>query len=273
MYEEYYLPLKNPEMYLNKLGFSSSDVEISPDFLSKLVKAHLYNINFSNIEVWDKGVCPSITPEDLFEKIVVNGWGGYCFELNNLFNALLNTIGFKSQIVLASVVGRSPEARVPSHCACIVTIDGEKYFADVGYGGDLPEGALKLPDGTFSDWSGNWHMEKAEEENYYYLCKGDSKVIICRDFNFDKQDFIPLNYYISQMPQSPFRFMIMVNRRIREGVIYSVSNEFFKKHGTDEADRKLSSTEELRELLIKEFGFSEKLSITKALPVTPKEFL
>ncbi|KAF1996017.1 arylamine N-acetyltransferase 2 [Amniculicola lignicola CBS 123094] len=85
----------------------------------------------------------SLDPQDLYRKIVENnrGRGGYCMENSIFFNHILRGLGFL--VYTAGVRIRLRENGVPGgdyvgwvHIVNIVTIDGQKYMVDVGFGGD-----------------------------------------------------------------------------------------------------------------------------------------
>ncbi|KAJ3488681.1 hypothetical protein NLG97_g6152 [Lecanicillium saksenae] len=75
----------------------------------------------------------SIDLEDLFEKIVLQGKGGYCLELNTYFSAILRGLGF-SVLNGAGRVKKGERWSGLTHMVNIVTISGQKYLVDVGYG-------------------------------------------------------------------------------------------------------------------------------------------
>ena len=85
------LPLGN---YFDVVGLSpSSPLTPSLDTLNTLIHHHIHNIPFSSIEAFS-GSVPSLKLEDIFEKLVVQQRGGWCFEQNTLFHYVLRKVGF-----------------------------------------------------------------------------------------------------------------------------------------------------------------------------------
>ena len=80
--------------------------------------------------------------EALSEKIITNRRGGFCYELNGLFAALLRALGFEVLMVSAGVAraggGFGPEF---DHMALVVNLD-ERWLADVGFGDSFREPLL-----------------------------------------------------------------------------------------------------------------------------------
>lgn len=71
--------------------------------------------------------------------------GGYCYELNGLFLALLETLGFDARAIAARVV--EDDDRVPTsqtHLCSVVTLGTTAYLVDVGFGGNTPTAPLRL---------------------------------------------------------------------------------------------------------------------------------
>ena len=67
--------------------------------LIRLHRAYATHIPFENIDVYN-GLDISLKTEDLFEKIVTRHRGGYCFEMNAFFAAILQEMGFPVKPVL-----------------------------------------------------------------------------------------------------------------------------------------------------------------------------
>ena len=81
------------DQYLNRIG-SVRPRELSPGSLMVLTRDHLEHVPFEVLEMTEAHREPSLEPDALFEKIVSNRRGGYCFELNKLFYLLLEALGF-----------------------------------------------------------------------------------------------------------------------------------------------------------------------------------
>ncbi len=68
-------------------------------------------------------------PEAFFADALRLGTGGTCFESNLALKAVLDAIGFQSTLALCDMTTKTIEP----HCALIVTLEGMRYVADVGY--------------------------------------------------------------------------------------------------------------------------------------------
>lgn len=75
----------------------------------------------------------------LEQKLVHSGRGGYCYEQNLLFGHVLRSLGFTVTDCAGRVLWNVPEGvlKPRSHMLLLVDVDGKRYLADVGFGGNV----------------------------------------------------------------------------------------------------------------------------------------
>ena len=113
----------------------------SAETLRQLHLAHLLSVPFENLSIHRR---EPIVLDDaaLFEKIVRRKRGGFCYELNGLFAALLRELGFNVAMLSAEVANNEGEFGVPfDHMTLMVTLE-ERWLADVGFGDSFREPLL-----------------------------------------------------------------------------------------------------------------------------------
>jgi N-hydroxyarylamine O-acetyltransferase len=118
------------ERYLTRIGLDAPAV---PDLaaLERLQQAHLTSIPFENLYVfYRRGVRTDVDWST--NKIVDEGRGGWCFELNGAFAALLEAIGYKVTRLGAVVLLEGDDGHA-SHLTLRVDLD-RPYLVDVGFG-------------------------------------------------------------------------------------------------------------------------------------------
>lgn len=207
------------QSYLARIGLTKP-VRSDLDGLNTLIRGQLTHIPFEALDVWGTGACPSLEIDDLCRKIVLDYRGGYCFELNTIFRVLLNSLGFDAYQVIASLVDENGVAAPPAHNGIICTLEGEKYFVDVGFGGPVPFGAMKLCAGI----QYGFRLEKRGEFWYLFRQTEERDVFFLRfrDNAAEPCELIPLNFYVSQLPDIHFRHILRVNQRKEGGIVYSL---------------------------------------------------
>lgn len=103
--------------------------------------AHMLNVPFENLDIGLKRPI-RLASQSLWEKIVVQGRGGFCYELNGLFAALLREIGFDVTCLNARVYNGEGKLGIDfDHLALLVQIPGQpgRWLADVGFGDSFNE--------------------------------------------------------------------------------------------------------------------------------------
>ncbi|HTH28260.1 MAG TPA: arylamine N-acetyltransferase [Sphingobium sp.] len=162
--------------YLRRIGFDHAP---TPDAagLALLQRAHRLAIPFENLDIMlGRGI--ALAPKAVQAKLVGARRGGYCFEQNSLFTAVLTALGFAVRPLLARVwLGVAGEVPPRTHMLLAVDVGGERWIADVGFGGShipplpLQDGAqAETPDGARhrlrraampGDPEGAWLLERA----------------------------------------------------------------------------------------------------------------
>lgn len=119
--------------YLKRIGFDG-EPSATIDCVAEMMRRQLFTVPFENLDV-QAGKIVSMEPEDIVNKIVYSGQGrgGYCYEVNGLFAMALTAMGIEYQFVAARPMFY-PVKRPKTHMALVVTIEGEQYLCDLGFG-------------------------------------------------------------------------------------------------------------------------------------------
>jgi N-hydroxyarylamine O-acetyltransferase len=122
------------DAYLRRLGAEHPALPTA-DALRELHLRHLRTVPFENLSV-HLGEEIVLEEERLLAKVVGARRGGFCYELNGLFGALLSALGYEVTLLAARVYGDGGALGIPyDHLALLVrTVDGGDRLADVGFG-------------------------------------------------------------------------------------------------------------------------------------------
>lgn len=126
--------LSVPEVrdYLTRLGLAGP-LPPTVETLRELHRAHLLNVPFENLDI-HLGRPILLDERRLLGKVVRSRRGGFCYELNGLFAALLRALGFEVTLLSAQVAARDGTlGREFDHLALRVEV-GEPFLVDVGFG-------------------------------------------------------------------------------------------------------------------------------------------
>src|SRR6266487_2533547 len=126
--------------YLARIRYSQP---IKPDVetLHGLQLAHMLTVPFENLDIGRKRLI-RLDLASLFDKIVVQRRGGFCYELNGLFAHLLREIGYEVTYLNARVFNRQGELGIDfDHLALLVQVPNvnTRWLVDVGFGDSFHE--------------------------------------------------------------------------------------------------------------------------------------
>jgi len=250
------------DAYLGRIGYGGV-LAPTEACLIALHEAHLAAIPFENLDVV-RGHGVRLDLPSLEAKLVRDRRGGYCFEHNTLFKAVLDRIGFGTQILIARVrLGLPPESgRVTarSHMVLKVETPGGSHIADVGFGANgllrpiplLPELVNHMPGAAF----------RLRQEGREWVLEGDvgsDSFSDCYAFTLEPQHSIDIevaNHYTATHPDSKFR-LIPTAQQVRPDRRLALRGYRLEihQHGTVET-RELADEAERLALLAEEFGLS-----------------
>jgi N-hydroxyarylamine O-acetyltransferase len=145
------------ERYLQRLGAKVYDAP-SLHALRDLMPRHLQSVPFENLDIV-AGSTPPLSTAGVLEKIVSRRRGGFCYELNEAFRALLIHLGFTVQRIEARVwIEAEQTFGAPfDHLALIVSLPEGEFLVDVGFG-DSNRKPMRLPEDTLTDISGTYSL-------------------------------------------------------------------------------------------------------------------
>jgi len=192
------------DAYLTRIGQPAR--EPSAEALADLMRAHVQTIPFENVDVV-LGQHQGISLDVVHAKLVGRRRGGYCYEQNGLFAAVLEQLGYTVHRLAARGPPRRPGPY--THMTLVAEADGRRFHADVGFGAGILA-PMPLVDGQETDQAG-WPHRLVEHNGWWTLKKGDEDLL---DFRLDGMhpiDYEVYHHYTSTHPKSPFtgRLVIM----------------------------------------------------------------
>lgn len=245
------------DAYLRRIGWHGA-VAPDPATLRGLAIAHVAAIPFANLDPLFGRPVP-LDLGALQQKLVHDGRGGYCFEQNLLFEAALRAIGFEVSGLIARVLWGHPEdAQTPqSHMLLRVELAGESWLADVGFGGHVLAGALRLqPDLAQATGHEPFRLLRRDAEwRMQSLAHGQWRTL----YRFELRptpmiDYVVANHYVSTHPASRFVGNLILGRTPPDRRLSLLNREFtVRRVGHEPERRRLRDVAELREVVEREF--------------------
>ncbi len=241
--------------YLARIGYSGP-LDPTPSTLRELQRAHLFAVPFENLDIGRK--CRIVVDqESSYRKIVDQHRGGFCYELNGAFAALLEALGFRVTLLSARVPRQdgsdSPEF---DHLALRVDLD-RSWLTDVGFGDSFVE-PLLLETGA----------EQVQQDGRVFriVDSGDSLEVQKRDVTIWKreylfslqprrvEDFAAMCHYHQTSPESPFTRKRVCSLATPDGRITLADGRLIITRNGTRQERVLESEEEWNLQLREHFG-------------------
>ncbi|XP_012718394.2 arylamine N-acetyltransferase, pineal gland isozyme NAT-10 [Fundulus heteroclitus] len=121
--------------YLSRIGFAGPSDVPSLELLRSVHTRHLLSVPFEDLTVHSGGRVSLDLPV-LYDKIVNQRRGGFCFENNSLFSWLLTQLGFRVTVLSGQVRNSITGLYGPpyDHLILMVRLDGKRWLCDVGFG-------------------------------------------------------------------------------------------------------------------------------------------
>jgi len=120
------------DRYLDRIGFSGP-VRRDAETLAALQLATMMTVPFENLDVF-AGLRPSTLPDWSVPKVVERRRGGWCFEINGAFGAVLTEMGFDVAYHSARVHSAGAWGPALDHLCLVVNAGGERWLVDAGFG-------------------------------------------------------------------------------------------------------------------------------------------
>jgi len=195
------------EAYCARIGY---DGERSPSAatLRSLHGLHARAIPFENLSPF-LGEPVRLDLESLQDKLVRRKRGGWCFEHNLLFTHMLRAMGFDVKTLAARVRWNVPAevTTALSHMLMLVSHAGERYIADVGFGGLTLTAPLRLMPDVEQPTLHEPYRLVASADAYILEAKiaGNWQALYVFDLHEQLQaDYEVSNWYLANNPQSQF---------------------------------------------------------------------
>lgn len=245
----------NVTSYLARIGFSGPS-EPNSDTLRKLHLAHLRAVPFENLDIslGKEIVCDE---RRFLHKIVDLNRGGFCYELNGAFAALLRQLGF-SVTLLSARVSREDGSASPEfdHLALRVDLD-EPWLADVGFGDSFLEPLRLKPEVEQEQSTGRFRIVQVGDVMIVQRARPGEFWKSLYQFTLTPRqlcDFAPRCHFQQTSPESHFTSQRICTLPTPDGRITLSDLKLIRTVGGDRQEKVLENEDEWRAVLADLFG-------------------
>ncbi len=248
----------NIDAYFERIGFAGS---IAPtlETLSQLHALHPAAIAYENLNPL-MGAPIRLDLPNLQQKLVFDRRGGYCFEHNTLFRAILEDLDFEVKVHGARVIWGTPEGEEPPlrHIVLTVDVSGVTYLCDVGFGGMTSPAPLRLRNGAEQETPLDRYRLTNEDGTWLVEVEIAGEWLKLYDFTLaelSEERIVELNDIADS---SEFFTTELLAARIEKTRRLALGNTRLNTHvpGQPSESRTLASVAELREVLSGTMGIA-----------------
>jgi N-hydroxyarylamine O-acetyltransferase len=258
------------DLYLERIHLPQRPQADAAGLLA-LQRAHRLAIPFEDLDViLGRGI--RVDSEGVFAKLVTARRGGYCFEHNRLFGDALDALGFSARPLLARVWLGSEHVPPLTHALSLVTIDGQDWIADTGFGGSyappmpLIDGEeVTAPDGARFRLSRDplyrWMLERHgnAETTDGRTALAAPEMFHGAQYSFALEpaypaDFALGNHWTSTAPDTRFTTLRLVSIVLPQGFASLTDRQYKRRNGEQAADAEITDPRVYRMRLSMMFG-------------------
>ena len=240
----------NIDEYFNRIKYSGSRFPTLEN-LHAMTNAHSKTIPFENLDIL-LGREILLEKESLFQKLVVERRGGYCFEQNGLFLTVLEQLGFNVSALSARVRIDRPRDYTPArtHMFIRVDIDGRTWLTDVGVGSLSLSKAICLDSDEEQQTLHEPRRIIRDQGLFYHQVKLGEIWSDVYDFTLEEMPQIDrevASWFTSSNPKSSFKNRLIVTRSGEDGTRITINNDELKIRSRDGKAQitKIKSSEDL----------------------------
>ena len=237
---------------------------VKPDVqtLQELHLAHMQNVAFENLDI-RLGRPILLNEETLWNKLMVQKRGGFCYELNGLFAWLLRQIGFGVTYLNARVYNREGELGIDfDHLALLVSVPNQsaRWLADVGFGDSFNEPLSFEERSEQIQGLRAYRLEQTSEGYITWQKNYDGSWE--RQYFFDLQprnfpsDYEAACLYHQTSPESSFTRGSIISKATSDGRVSLEDGKLILTKNGQRVVRPLQNRDEYLVLLKEYFGFA-----------------
>ena len=248
-------PRLNLTAYLDRISYRGSLLPTA-DTLRQLQRAHLLSVPFENLSIHSNEPIV-LEDETLFTKIVARRRGGFCYECNGLFAALLRALGFEVAMLSAKVANAAgvfgPDF---DHMTLMVSLE-ERWLTDVGFGDSFRE-PLRLDERDEQEQGNRAYRIDTDGAEFTLMQRDDDEWKAQYRFNLAPHvyaDYEAMCRYHQTSPESHFTRGRICSLATTEGRISLSEMRFITTSNAGEKqERALTSEAEYAAILRERFG-------------------
>lgn len=256
-------------LFRKRIGIPENEA-IPFEALDLVLEKTATSIPFENLCILEKKTS-DITKDNVMNKMLVNGEGGLCYELNSLLYFFLIENGFQAVLsrgVVYKAVAHGYHTIGQTHVTILLTHQDRMYLVDTGFGGNLPLRPVPLTGEVVASRNGEFRVRHVDNEHGDYVLEmklkhKDTDWRIGYAFRSDCSitdvlAFNEIQIIIAEHEESPFNKNPLITKMTKEGNM-TLTDTSFTQWVDGSMTKESIDHERFKELLKQHFGLSTTL--------------
>ena len=246
--------LEMVQNYLQTLNLHGRELDF--EFLSDVVTRHVATFAFSSVGCQLGDDLP-LDFESIYQRIVIERRGGYCFEQNGLLYGVLEELGFSPKLFLGRVIHNQDTHPGLTHRITMVEYEGQQYVLDVGFSFLGPRFPVPMPEVEPNDGKNNFRIAERRPGEYHMQVFKDGDFFSLYRFElarYGQADCEVGHFFSHRHPDANFVNHLVVSL-IQENETRSLIDlKYWLITKSSTQSQELSDSEQLRRILVGELG-------------------
>lgn len=248
----------NLAQYLQRIDYHHTP-EVDYDTLCRIHRQHLLHIPYENFDVQLRRPL-DFDPQRIFNKLVVNRRGGWCYEMNGLLGWALGQIGFQVTRMSGAVMRAAEgDGQFGNHLVLEVMLD-QPYLADTGLGDGITY-PIPIREGTYQQQFLNYRLERLDDGTWR-MHNHEHSNVASFDFRHAPADESELSgkcHWLQTDSKSPFRKVLIAQKLTTHGYAQQLGKRFTNLTATGETVEDIHDPNAFNAHMLNTFGIDQDI--------------
>ena len=245
----------NLDSYLQRISYYGA-LDTSLPTLYAIHHAHLTTLTYENLDI-HLGRSLLLNVNHSYRKIVEEGRGGWCYEMNGVLAWALQALGFNITLLGAAVNrARLGDLAQGNHLMLLATVEDKHYVLDAGFGNGILE-PMPLQAGEITQ---GWmqHELLYDGERWHYQNNSFNQVTF--DFTLQPhhyEDFEEQCHWLQTSVESGFVRRSVCQRYIKDGTLLELRDATYREYrDSGTMEQVVTAAEDYKHLLHNQFALN-----------------
>ncbi len=224
-------------------------------FLNQFITRHIASFSFNSVYSVLGKTMP-LELDELLEKVVNQGMGGYCFEHNKIVFEFLSSLGYSTRLVVARVLNNQDRSAPRTHRFTVVELNQKSYLVDVGFGAACPITAIEFGEVWQRSGLDRYFIREIENREFELVVEKEGGPFVLYRFdlaNYSEADCQVGHFYSHQHPDAVFVNNLVVSQKSANEVCVLTNETLLTRSASQQTEQIMDTADKLHQVLTQLF--------------------